>query len=99
MDSAFRGMKLTNKTMKSSIINHSTWPHGLVRTVNFIFLALALFTGTSLMGKGREADLPSPQCDSLNVPAGNRISAHVYAKGVQISSGSVSIDLRAATTA
>ena len=77
-------MKLTNKTMKSPINNHSIWPHGLVRTINFIFLALVLFTGTSLMGKGREADLPSPQCDSLNVPAGNRISAHVYALGVQI---------------
>ena len=77
-------MKLTNKTMKSLINNHSIWPHGLVRTINFIFLALVLFTGTSLMGKGREADLPSPQCDSLNVPAGNRVGAHVYAMGVQI---------------
>ena len=76
--------QLTNKIMKSSISNHSIWPHGLVRTINFICLALVLFTGTSLMGKGREADLPSPQCDSLNVPAGNRISSHVYAKGVQI---------------
>jgi len=77
-------MKLTNKTMKSPINNHSIWPHGLVRTINLIFLALVLFTGTSLTAKGREVDLPSPQCDSLNVPAGNRISAHVYALGVQI---------------
>jgi hypothetical protein len=36
------------------------------------------------MGQGRQADLPSPQCDSLNVPAGSRISSRVYAKGVQI---------------
>ena len=77
-------MKLTNKTMKSPINNHSIWPHGLVRTINFILFALVLFTGTSLMAKGREADLPSPQCDSLNVPAGNRVSAHLYALGVQI---------------
>lgn len=77
-------MKLTNKTMKSSINNQSNWPHGLVRRISFSFLALALFAGSSLFGKGREADLPSPQCDSLNVPAGNRVSAHVYALGVQI---------------
>jgi hypothetical protein len=51
-------MNLTNKTMKSSINNNSIWPHGLVRTITFTFLALALFTGTSLMGKGREAELP-----------------------------------------
>lgn len=36
------------------------------------------------MAKGREADLPSLQCDSLNVPAGHRISAHLYALDVQI---------------
>jgi len=77
-------MKLTNKTMKSLINNHSSRSHGLVRTIAVIFLALVQFTGTSLMAKGREADLPSPQCDSLNVPAGNRVSAHVYALGVQI---------------
>jgi len=77
-------MKLTNKTMKSLINNHSSRSHGLVRTIAVIFLALVQFTGTSLMAKGREADLPSPQCDSLNVPAGNRVSAHVYALGVQV---------------
>jgi hypothetical protein len=77
-------MQLTNKNMKSIINNQSAWPHGLVRTITFSFLALVLFTGTSLMGKGREADLPSPQCDSLNVPAGNRVIAHLYALGVQI---------------
>ena len=70
--------------MKSPINHHSIWPHGLVRTINFTALALVLFTATSLMAKGREADLPSPQCDSLNVSASNRISSHVDAKGVQI---------------
>jgi hypothetical protein len=77
-------MKLTNTTRKSSINSRSIWPHGLVRTINFTCLAALLFTGTSLMGKSREADLPSPQCDSLNVPVGNGISSRVYAKGVQI---------------
>jgi hypothetical protein len=77
-------MKPMNKTMKSSINHRSIWPHGLVRTINFAALALLVFTGTSLIAGGREADLPSPLCDSLNVPAGNRISSHVYAKGVQI---------------
>jgi hypothetical protein len=76
--------QLINTTMKSLINTHSIRPYGLGRAITFSFLALALFTGTSLMGKGREADLPSPQCDSLNVPAGNRVSAHVYALGVQI---------------
>ena len=77
-------MKLTNNTTKSPTNHHSIWPHGLVRTINVTCLAAVLFTGTSLMGQGRQADLPSPQCDSLNVPAGNRISSRVYAKGVQI---------------
>jgi hypothetical protein len=67
-------MKLTNTTMKSLINNQS---NGVTRTITFSFLALVLFTGTSLMAGGREADLPSPQGDSLNVPAGNGISAHV----------------------
>ena len=71
------------KPMQSPINHHSTWSHGLVRTINVTALALVLFTGTSLMAKDREADLPSPQCDSLNVPAGNRLSSRVYANGVQ----------------
>lgn len=29
-------------------------------------------------------DLPTPLCDSVEVPAGNRLLAHVYALGVQI---------------
>ena len=77
-------MKLTNNIMKSPTNHHSIWPHGLVRSINLTCFAAVLFTGTSLMAGDREADLPSPQCDSLNVPAGNRISSRVYAKGVQI---------------
>ena len=72
--------QLTTNTMKSFINN--LWRHGLVRVVAFSLLVLG--TGASLMAKGREADLPSPLCDSLNVPAGNRVAAHLYALGVQI---------------
>jgi hypothetical protein len=32
----------------------------------------------------RAPELPSPLCDSLQVPAGNKVSFHVYAQGVQI---------------
>src|SRR5438477_6879408 len=32
----------------------------------------------------RSADLPSPRCDTLQVPAGNELAFHAYAKGVQI---------------
>jgi hypothetical protein len=33
---------------------------------------------------GRTPELPSPICDKVNVEAGNEVSAHVYALGVQI---------------
>lgn len=32
----------------------------------------------------REPELPSPVCDKINVPDGNKLSGHVYASGVQI---------------
>ena len=32
----------------------------------------------------RTAELPSPVCDSVDVPSGHRASSHVYANGVQI---------------
>jgi hypothetical protein len=32
----------------------------------------------------REPDLPTPQCDSVDVPEGNKVSSHFYALGVQI---------------
>jgi hypothetical protein len=55
------------------------------------FLALAVLTAALSLqaGKDRPAkdpapELPSPICDSVAVPDGNRVSAHVYAAGVQI---------------
>ncbi len=32
----------------------------------------------------RPPELPAPACDSVNVPAGNRVTSHLYALGVQI---------------
>src|SRR5689334_21258017 len=32
----------------------------------------------------RAPELPSPACDGVNVPDGNRVSVHAYALGVQI---------------
>jgi len=32
----------------------------------------------------RVPELPSPLCDSVNVPLGNRVSSHLYASGIQI---------------
>jgi hypothetical protein len=77
-------MNPTNETIKLPINDQSIWPHGVIRRITFAFLALLLFTGNSLMAGGRDADLPSPLCDSLNPPAGNRVSSHVYALGAQI---------------
>ena len=49
-------------------------------------LALALLTALSpASANGQVApELPSPLCDSVNVPDGHRVSSHVYALGVQI---------------
>jgi len=33
---------------------------------------------------GGTPDLPTPACDTLNVPVGNKINSHTYALGVQI---------------
>ena len=35
-------------------------------------------------GANRTPELPSPACDGLNVPDGNKVSLHAYALGVQI---------------
>lgn len=32
----------------------------------------------------RTPDLPAPLCDSIQVPQGHKVAAHVYARGVQI---------------
>jgi hypothetical protein len=53
-----------------------------------LLCALAAITSTSSAWANdqgrREPELPSPVCDKINVPEGNRLSGHVYAAGVQI---------------
>jgi hypothetical protein len=62
----------------------------LMNTRNHIALsALAVLILTSAPGvraedKTREPSLPSPLCDSLQVPDGSEVHFHVYALGVQI---------------
>lgn len=51
------------------------------------FIALALLGAASsavAQNDSRAPELPSPICDKVNVEDGNRVSAHVYALGVQI---------------
>ncbi len=51
----------------------------------FSALALGLLTWANpASADDRSPDLPSPLCDSVNVPDGHRVSSHVYALGVQI---------------
>lgn len=54
-------------------------------------LALTILTsawstqaGPADQASNRSPDLPSPVCDHLQAPAGTKLSAHVYALGVQI---------------
>jgi hypothetical protein len=70
--------------------------HRRANKINLILpaLALALLTFTFAAPTTRAHDddherpsapeLPSPECNSVNVPDGNRVSSHVYALGVQI---------------
>ncbi len=54
-----------------------------------VALLLCLAASPALADDGddherRVPDLPSPACDTLNVPAANKVSFHAYALGVQI---------------
>lgn len=54
-----------------------------------IMLAVAAFAFASIpaakAGKdNREPELPSPACDSVQVPPGHKVAFHVYARGVQV---------------
>ena len=53
----------------------------------FLLLTVASLALASIppayAGDNRTPDLPSPLCDNIEVPAGNRVAAHVYAVGVQ----------------
>ncbi len=54
---------------------------GLVLLLTF---ALASIPAARANDGGRGPDLPSPLCDSVQVPPGNKVAFHVYALGVQV---------------
>lgn len=83
--------------MNSPMINNLTsLPQRFVRWPRAIFsalpvLALSLWSGgfpahadNDRREHHREPELPAPICDTVNVPEGHRLVAHVYAVGVQI---------------
>jgi hypothetical protein len=77
------------KTMKIQTHTMSTRRHSLAGKINLTLSMLALaFLASAGSAKGADdqnaPELPSPVCDSVNVPAGHRVSARVYALGVQI---------------
>jgi hypothetical protein len=79
--------------MKTSICTKSMHRHSLADKIHLTLPALALAFLTAAVAASaahdhhphdRAPDLPSPVCDDVNVPPGNRVSSHVYALGVQI---------------
>lgn len=52
----------------------------------FLLLAVATFAAHSARANegGRTPDLPLPLCQSIQAPAGNEVSFHAYALGVQV---------------
>lgn len=59
-----------------------------VLSVVLFFAALLALTGPATIptaqAKDREPSLPSPLCDSVQVPPGHKLAFHTYAIGVQI---------------
>jgi Protein of unknown function (DUF3455) len=47
-------------------------------------VALASIPAARAGDNHHEPDLPSPLCDRLQVPEGNKVAFHVYAQGVQV---------------
>jgi len=47
-------------------------------------VALGSLPAAAANKDNRAPELPSPLCDTLNVPQGNKVSFHAYARGVQI---------------
>ena len=56
----------------------------LVVLLSMAGLAQASIPPTQPHDRDQAPDLPSPACDSLQVPQGNRLAYHAYAVGVQI---------------
>ncbi|HKF58280.1 MAG TPA: DUF3455 domain-containing protein [Blastocatellia bacterium] len=85
--------------MNTKSIHRSRWnfAHGLTRSIGMVLLlavlgiaAVAIPAGPSATPAAKAADdnrapeLPSPACDSVQVPPGNNVAFHAYALGVQV---------------
>ena len=57
---------------------------GLVVLIAIAGLAPASIRAARAADNNHAPDLPSPLCDSVEVPRGNRVAYHAYAVGVQI---------------
>jgi hypothetical protein len=59
-----------------------------VAALAVLFAAAALALPSTAAARAatdnRAPDLPSPLCDGLQAPAGNKVAFHVYAQGVQV---------------
>ena len=56
----------------------------LVLLLTVVGLATAFVPATQASSNDDPPDLPSPLCDSVQVPAENKVSRHVYAQGIQL---------------
>lgn len=57
----------------------------LKRVIGLVFLlALASIPAVAANNGERAPDLPSPLCDQIQVPQGNKVAFHAYATGVQV---------------
>jgi hypothetical protein len=70
-------MKTSHTKMFRSIICAALWCASLSPSLASIAVARA-------NEDHRAPELPSPLCDSVQVPAGNKVAFHVYALGVQV---------------
>lgn len=78
--------------MKAQIQTTSMKRHSMANTLTLTLPAIALALPALAAPtrahddheRNRAPELPSPVCDLVDVPAGNRVSSHVYALGVQI---------------
>jgi hypothetical protein len=79
----------TSKTMKEN--TYTTSMHlrrpsagGTKYTIFALAVASLMLAAPAKGDDQRAPELPAPLCDSVNVPEGNRVSSHLYARGVQI---------------
>jgi hypothetical protein len=57
---------------------------GLVVLLTVVGLAMGSVRAVPAVDDNRPPDLPSPLCNDVQVPSGNNVAFHVYARGTQI---------------